>query len=245
MTSPTDSTAPLPPPPSEPPPIWFITPEGFFALPLAATSEERGELAESFVRELYSRGDEAVWNPAAPHYAAIAELLTDTGVSYAAMGLFSTSEEEHTPDGDIARHDLTDGAAQCVFTLAAVPTDHAGTDTDIVAQGILATLAGDPHNETQWVDLPCGPAVVCATWREFQLNPSVTASGDRTDLVTAQMQVHIPFPTGPFTAVFTLFTASVDHWTKFCELMEAILKTVSFTDPEVPLAEMIDDHSAA
>lgn len=242
MTYPADPTSlTYPPTPEiEPPPIWFLAPEGFFALPLAATPEERTERAQSFVRELYSRGDDTVWSPAAPYFSAIAELMQDTGLSYAAMGLFSTSEEEQTPTGEVARHDPSEGAAQCVFTLAAVPTDQTGSDTDIVAQGILATLSQDPYNDVQWLDLPCGPAVSCATWREFKLNPGVTANGEPTDLVTAQIQIHVPFPTGPFTAVFTLFTAYVEHWAKFIDLTGAILQTVSFVDP----IEGLDEESS-
>lgn len=224
---------------SEPPPIWFLIPEGFFALPLVAAPEERIERAQAFVRELYSRGDETVWGSAAPYFTAMAELLEGAGVSYAAMGVFSTSEEEVTPGGDVVRHDPSGGAAQCAFTLAAVPTDHQGADTDVVAQGILATLAKDAYNDVEWLDLPCGPAVSCVTWREFKLNPQVTASGDATDLVTAQIQVHIPFPTGPYTAVFTLFTANVDYWTKFIDLMGAILQTVSFVDPSEETADVL------
>ncbi|MEU6255336.1 hypothetical protein [Streptomyces sp. NPDC047043] len=189
------------------------------------------------MRELYSRGDDAVWSPAAPYFAAIAELMADTGASYAAMGLFSTSEEELTPEGDVARHNLSEGAAQCAFTLAAVPTDQVTVDVDVVAQGILATLSKDPYDDVQWLDLPAGPAVSCVTWRQFNVNPEVTASGEATELVTAQIQVHVPFPTGPFTAVFTLFTAAVDYWAKFIDLMGAILQTVSFVDPTEELRD--------
>ncbi|MFL4906269.1 hypothetical protein ACJ6WF_24570 [Streptomyces sp. MMS24-I2-30] len=238
MPSSAESTAPLPPPPPpiDPPPVWFLAPEGFFALPLADSPDERAARAHSFVRDLYSRGDETVWEPAAPYYSAIAELMQNTGVSYAAMGLFSTSEEDRTPEGDIARHDLSGGAAQCAFTLAAIPTDQADADTDVVAQGILAALSADRYNEVDWLDLPCGPAVSCVTWRQLNLNPAVTASGEATELVTAQIQVHVPFPTGPFTAVFTLFTASVEQWSQFVDMMGAILQTVSFVDPTEDLA---------
>ncbi|POX56414.1 hypothetical protein C3489_05010 [Streptomyces sp. Ru71] len=224
---------------NDPPPIWFLAPEGFFALPLAATAEERTERAQAFVRELYSRGDETLWGPAAPYFSAMAELLEGSGVSYAAMGLFSTSEEESTAEGDVVRRDPSDGAAQCAFTLAAVPTDQEDVDTDVVAQGILAALSKDPYHDVQWLDLPCGPAVSCVTWREFKLNPQVTASGEATELVTAQIQVHIPFPTGPYTAVFTLFTAAVDYWTRFIDLMGAILQTVSFVDPSEEAMEAV------
>lgn len=213
------------------PPVWFLVPEGFFSLPLAATPEERAERARSFVRELYSRGDETVWEPAAPYYAAIAELMADTGVSYAAMGLFSTVEEEEASEDAVVRHEPADGVAQCAFTVATVATDQESGDTDVVAQGILAALSSDPYNDAIWLDLPCGPAVSCISLREYQIGAQATASGAETKLLTGQIQVHVPFPTGPFTAVFTLHTASMDHWTEIYRLMSSILQTVSFVDP--------------
>ncbi|MFF3488125.1 hypothetical protein ACFYXC_33275 [Streptomyces sp. NPDC002701] len=100
-----------------------------------------------------------------------------------------------------------------------------------MAQGILATLAADPLNDAIWIDLPCGPAVSCITVREYDLGPEVTTSGEPTKLVTGQIQVHIPFPTGPFTAIFTLYTASMDQWSEVYTLMTALLQTVSFVDP--------------
>ncbi|MFB7929347.1 hypothetical protein ACFC4C_09580 [Streptomyces sp. NPDC056039] len=219
------------------PPLWFLAPEGFFALPIAATTEERSERALSFVQELYSRGDESVWEPAAPYYAAIAELMGDTGVSYAAMGLFSTVEESDAPTGQVSRHEPAEGVAQCALTVAIAPTNHAGTDTDVVAQGVLATLSSDPFNNAIWLDLPCGPAVSCITLREYDLSAELTAGGEDTKLLTGQIQVHVPFPTGPCTAIFTLYTASMDHWTEIYGLMSAVLQTVSFVDPAEALTE--------
>jgi hypothetical protein len=213
------------------PPFWFLAPEGFFALPIAATPAERTERALSFVRELYSRGDERIWEPAAPYYAAIAELMGDTGVSYAAMGLFSTAEEDDAADGEVIRYEPSEGVAQCALTIAVAPTDQADPDTDVVAQGILAALSSDPLNDAIWLDLPCGPAVSCITVREYRLGPEMTGSGEETTLLTGQIQVHVPFPTGPFTAVFTLYTASMDQWAEIYALMSAVLQTVSFTDP--------------
>ncbi|MGV9881808.1 hypothetical protein [Streptomyces sp. NPDC003006] len=242
MTSPTSlpttSADPL-----DPPPIWFNVPDGFYALPLAATPEERSERAHEFVRGLYSRGDARIWEPAAPYYAALAELMAESGVSYSAMGLFSTAEEtkEAEEAEEAEQAEGSEGVAQCAFTVAAVPTgqapdDQAPTDqvpdgTDIVAQGILAILSSTPHNDARWLDLPCGPAVSCVTLTEYKLNPEITATGEATDLLTGQIQVHVPFPTGPFTAVFTLHTASTEYWTEFCNIMAAILQTVSFTEP--------------
>ncbi|MER5655332.1 MULTISPECIES: hypothetical protein [unclassified Streptomyces] len=198
---------------SDIPPIWFTVPDGLFALPIARTTEERDALADSFVRELYSQGDESIWSPAAPYYAGIAEYMAGEGVSYAAMGLFAT-------EGG--------GVAQCAFTVAAVKTDQ--TDPDVAAQGTLAILSSDPLNDARWLDLPCGPAVSCVTLREFTLRPEVTATGEETKLLTGQIQIHIPFATGPYTAILTLHTASTEYWGEFCDMTAAITQTVSFTD---------------
>ncbi|MFJ2832679.1 hypothetical protein ACIPC1_34875 [Streptomyces sp. NPDC087263] len=236
MTPPADATSVLPPTPTagDPPPLSFNVPDGFFALPLAATPEERAERSQSFVRELYSRGDENVWEPAAPYYAAIAELVADTGVSYSAMGLFSTAEEGEAEGESVVGHKGSQGVAQCAFTVAAVPTDQDDDDTDVVAQGILAILSSDPYNDARWLDLPCGPAVSCVTLREYKVKPEMpemTENGEQIDLLTGQIQVYVPFPTGPFTAVFTLHTASMGYWAEFCDMTVGILQTVSFTDP--------------
>ncbi|XMA38157.1 hypothetical protein O1157_20325 [Streptomyces albogriseolus] len=45
------------------------------------------------MRELYSRGDSNIWEPAAPYYEAIAEMVGAAGLSYAAMGLFSAADD--------------------------------------------------------------------------------------------------------------------------------------------------------
>jgi hypothetical protein len=84
-------------------------------------------------------------------------------------------------------------------------------DSDIAAHGTLAILTSDPLNDARWLDLPCGPAVSCITLREVTLPSEVTATNEETKLLTGQIQVHVPFPTGPYTAVFTLYTASMEY----------------------------------
>ncbi|WP_051871958.1 hypothetical protein [Streptomyces sclerotialus] len=242
--------APVPADALEPPPVWFATPDGFFALPLADTAEERAERAQEFVRGLYSRGDESIWEPAAEYYAAIAETMAQSGASYAAMGLFSTAEEGALEGATVeggttaprseadARHEPSLGVVQCAFTLAVVPTERHPNDPGRAAERILETLSRDQHNDARPLDLPCGPAVSCITLTEYQLNPEITATGEAAKLLTGQIQVHVPFPTGPFTAVFTLHTASTDYWAEFCDVMTAILRTVSFEEPEI---EFVDE----
>jgi hypothetical protein len=196
------------------PPFSFVAPNGFHPLPIAPSPEERATRSRQFVRDLYSRGDNAIWEPAAPFYAALAEYMAESGFDYSAMGLFSRD------DG---------GVAPCALTVATLKTDQ--TDPDIAAQGILAALSGNPYNDVRWLDLPCGPAVSCVRLNEIAIQPEVTSSGKQVELLTGQIQVHIPFPTGPYTTVFTLDTAATDYWAEFCNMMAAILQTVSFTDP--------------
>jgi hypothetical protein len=139
------------------------------------------------------------------------------------MGLFSTDEG---------------GVVQCAFTVAAVRTDQ--SDPDTAAQGILAVLGSDRLNDARWLDLPCGPAVSCITLREFTLSPEVTVTGEVTKLFTGQIQVHVPFATGPYTAVFTLHTASVEYWGEFCDITMAVLRTVAFAEPDQDLGQDLD-----
>ncbi|GAA2555199.1 hypothetical protein [Streptomyces koyangensis] len=218
------------PSPPEPPPLWFVAPDGFYALPIAPTPEERTEAAGQFVRGLFSRGDDTVWEPAAPYYAGLAELMAAQGISYAAVGLYSTAEA-----GPVAepadRYAPEDGVAQCVFTVTAVPTDQARVDTEVIARGVQAVLGTDPHRDVRWLDLPCGPAVSSVTLTKYTLAPDVTATGEPEELLTGQTQVHVPFPTGPFTAVFTLFTAFTEYWREFSDLMAELLRSVSFVEP--------------
>jgi hypothetical protein len=73
---------------------------------------------------------------------------------------------------------------------------------------------------------------------EVTLDGEITASGEQAKLMTGQIQVYLPFPNGPFTAVFTLDTAAVDYWGEFSDIMVTVLRSVSFTEPSAaPLAE--------
>ncbi|MFW6691711.1 hypothetical protein [Streptomyces sp. MAR4 CNX-425] len=212
MNAPEDLTAI--PPGTGIPPMWFTVPDGFHALPIAATPEERTALADTFVRELYPEGDDALWAASAPYYGAVGEFMGRSGLSYSAMGFFARD------DG---------GVVHCTLTAAGVESRHRSAEA--AATGIREVLVRDPMNDARWVDLPCGPAVSCITLREFTVPEELAAEGAETKLHAAQIQVHVPFPTGPYVAVFTLDTTALDHWGEFCEMTAAIMQTVSFTTP--------------
>ncbi|MEU9447152.1 hypothetical protein [Streptomyces sp. NPDC048277] len=195
------------------PPMTFVVPEGIHALPVDVSGAERLDATVEFVRDLYPGGDDALWQSAAPFYASVTEAMASAGLAFSGFGLFALD---------------AGGVAHCSFTVAAYASDH--TDPEIAAQGILAILTSDPMNDARWLDLPCGPAVSCITLRELTLSAEMTASGEQTKLLTGQIQIHVPFPTGPFTAVFTIDTAAMDYWGEFCDMTTAILQTVSFND---------------
>ncbi|MER6460812.1 hypothetical protein ABT278_10115 [Streptomyces sp. NPDC001228] len=200
------------------PPMTFVVPEGFHALPVGIPDEERAAAMAEFVRGVYPGGDDVLWQSAAPFYGLIAEAMAVAGLAYSAFGLFSLD---------------SGGVAHCALSVAAYVTDHPAPD--IAAQGILAILSSDATNDARWLDLPCGPSVVNITVREISLNPEVTASGERTTLHTGQIQVHVPFPSGRHTAVFTLDTAAIDYWGEFCNMVTAVLQTVSFPEATEPI----------
>lgn len=209
--TPVESTEPATP---AVPPMWFTVPEFFHAFPLGTEPDERAAAAVEFARELFPEGDEPLWDAAAPFYADLAETMTDASLAYSALGVFSTDE----------------GIAHCSLTVTAVESDH--PDPEVAALGIQVILRNDPINDVRWLDLPCGPAVANISIREMAVGPELSASGEETTFLTGQIQVFVPFPTGPYTALVTLDTPAVNYWGEFCELMVAILKTITFQPSE-------------
>ncbi|GAA2117548.1 hypothetical protein [Streptomyces synnematoformans] len=197
------------------PPVWFTVPDGFHPLPIAATPDERAALADGFVRELFPNGDDALWASSAPYYARMGELVGSCGLEYSALGLFARDEG---------------GVAHCAFHVGAVESGHPSVEA--AATGIREVLVRDETNDVRWLDLPCGPAVSCITLREFTVPAELAADGQDTRLRTGQIQVHVPFPTGPYVAVFALDTAATDYWGEFCDMTAAVLRTVSFDPPQ-------------
>ncbi|WBB64201.1 hypothetical protein O7599_17550 [Streptomyces sp. WMMC500] len=196
------------------PPVWFTVPDGFHSLPIAATPDERATLADEFVRELFPNGDDTLWAAAAPYYAGMGELMGSAGLEYSAVGLFARDEG---------------GVAHCAFHVGAWESGHPSVEA--AGTGIREVLVRDPTNDVRWLELPCGPAVSCTTLREFTVPAELAADGQETTLRTGQIQVHVPFPTGPYTAVFTLDTAATDYWGEFCDMTAAVLQTVGFAVP--------------
>ncbi|WP_030678152.1 hypothetical protein [Streptomyces sp. NRRL B-1347] len=197
------------------PPLSFVVPEGFHSLPVDASADELPASTAEFVRGLYPSGDAELWGSATPYYERVATLLSTAGLLYSGLGIFGLGDE---------------GVAHCSLSVAVCASHHA--DTESAAQGTLAVLSSDPLNDARWLELPCGPAISCVSMRELSVDAEKTESSEEQPrIITGQIQIYLPFPTGPYMAVFTLSTASMRCWGEFCDMLTAILQTVSFTDP--------------
>lgn len=194
------------------PPMAFRLPHGIHAIEVSLDPEERAEAARGLVRDIYPQGEEPLWNTMGSLYSAMADELLEAGVAFFGIGLYEIE------DGA--------GVAHCSLTMAV--HERAEADPDVVAEGTRAALLGDPLREVSWLDLPCGPAVYGITFRKLLVDGAYTTSGVDEELVMGQIQVHIPFPTGPYTAVVTLDTASVDQWEDFSHAIAGIIGSMEF-----------------
>jgi hypothetical protein len=192
------------------PPMLFVLPDGFHELPLNSDPAERAAAAEAFARELYPGGDEELWRTNAPAFAAMGEMTAATGVAYAAMGVFDNERG---------------GVATANLTIAATASDH--TDPEAAALGLREVLVRDEFNDSRWLELPCGPAVSRITVTRFPLDPVLTG-GAEAELVQGQIQVFVPFPTGPFMAIVTLGTYNMESWAEVSEMAAVLVQTITF-----------------
>ncbi|MFJ7291578.1 hypothetical protein [Streptomyces collinus] len=193
------------------PPLQFVAPEGFHALPVDADSDTRILAATAFTRELFPEGNVHLWESAAPFYAGLTEVFADSGLAYSAMGVFG--------DGH-------GGVVHFSFTVGAIVSPYATSDE--ATEAIGRSLGRDPGNDSRRIILPCGPAVSNISVREITIGAELTATGDEARLLTGQIQVFVPFPNAPYIAVFTLDTAAMEYWGEICDMTAAILETVSF-----------------
>lgn len=199
------------------PPLWFVVPEGFHALPLEADSDTRISAATEFTRDLFPEGDAHLWESAAPFYAGLTEVFADSGLAYSAMGVFG---------------DDNGGVVHFSFTVGAIASPYATSDE--AADAIGRSLRRDPGNDSRRITLPCGPAVSNISVREITIGAELTSTGDETKLLTGQIQVFVPFPDAAFIVVFTLDTAAMEFWGEICDMAAAVLDTVSFAPAPAP-----------
>ncbi|MFJ2608859.1 hypothetical protein ACIO13_28350 [Streptomyces sp. NPDC087425] len=196
------------------PPMAFRLPHGMHAIEVSLSADERSTAAHRLVRDIYPNGELPLWDAMGSLYSAMADEMLANGVGFFGIGLYSLD------DG---------GVAHCSLTVAVVESDE--NDQEVVARGVQALLLRNPLCEVTWLDLPCGPAVCGVTATRLLMDSRYTASGRDEELVMNQVQVHVPFATGPYTAVFTLDTASVEQWEEFSHAMAGIVGSVDFPSP--------------
>ncbi|GAA1990012.1 hypothetical protein [Catenulispora subtropica] len=193
------------------PPMHFEVPVNFLAYPLQEDPAERDAAAYAFARELYKNGDEELWRNAAPAIAAMGEMNAGAGIGWAGMGVFDNEQG---------------GVASCTLTVAATESDH--MDPEIAALGLREALVRDEFNDSRWLNLPCGPAVSRITVTKYTVDPELSATGEAAELVQGQIQVYVPFPTGPWLAILTMQSANMEAWVEFSQMMAMIVNSISF-----------------
>ncbi|GGS88862.1 hypothetical protein GCM10010270_71240 [Streptomyces violaceus] len=208
------------------PPLWFVAPEGFHALPVDADPDVRISAAAEFARELFPEGDAHLWESAAPFYAGLTEVFADSGLAYSAMGVFG---------------DDNGGVVHFSFTVGAIESPYATAEE--AARSIAQSLGRDPGNDSRRITLPCGPAVSNISVREVTVGAELTSTGEEAKLLTGQIQVFLPFPAAPFIAVFTLDTAAMEYWGEICDMTASVLETVSFGTPSDESNDRTPDHT--
>ncbi|MFD0630353.1 hypothetical protein ACFQ9X_00505 [Catenulispora yoronensis] len=199
----------------------FEVPANFLAYPMQEDPAERQAAADQFVRELYKNGDEELWRTTAPAIAAMGEITAGAGVGWAGLGVFDNEQG---------------GVATCTLTLAATESDH--MDPEVAVLGLREVLVRDEFNDSRWLNLPCGPAVSRITVTKYPLDPELSGGAEGAELVQGQIQVYIPFPTGPYMAIMTMQTANMEVWTEFSQMMAVIVRSAVFPGapgtPETP-----------
>ncbi|WP_327295975.1 hypothetical protein [Streptomyces sp. NBC_01197] len=193
------------------PPMGFQLPVGLHTVEVSLDAEERATAVTQLVRDIYPLGEEPLWDVMSATYSAMADEMLSNGVSFFGIGLY-----------DIGNR----GVAHCALTVAVFESDQ--TDQDVVAHGTLKILSQDRVRDVRWLDLPCGPAVSAISLRSLLVDGKFTRDGTDQELLMGQIQVHVPFSTGPYTAVFTLDTASMDQWDDFSRAMADIVRSVDF-----------------
>ncbi|KOV58885.1 hypothetical protein ADL01_36620 [Streptomyces sp. NRRL WC-3618] len=194
------------------PPMAIRLPEGMHAIEVSLDETERAAAVKKLVQDIYPRGEEPLWEAMSGLYSATAQEMLAGGVSFFGIGLYDIG------DGG--------GVAHCSLTVAVFESGE--TDPDTVAQGIFAIMGPDPMRDVTWLDLPCGPAVSVISFRKLVVDGQYTKSGNDEELAMGQIQVHVPFSTGPFTAVITLDTASVEQWDEFTHAIAGIVGSLEF-----------------
>jgi hypothetical protein len=196
------------------PPMAFHVPEGIHAVSLSLDPAERAAAAGELVRDIYPKGDQQLWEAMGTIYVPVLEAMAVNGVCFTGIGIYDDEEG---------------GVAHCSLTVAAMESDH--TSAEVAALGLREIWGRRPKHDVRWLDLPCGPAVAVVTVRALTIDGELTKTGEHTQMITGQIQVYVPFPTGPYTAVFTLDTSAMNQWDNLSELMAEIVKSIVFPEP--------------
>ncbi len=232
------------------PPLYFQVPEGFYDIPLDASSaEEWDHRVVELTGRIWPGGTEFQRDMTAAVYAGLAEDLAREGIDYAGLALVDM-------EGRLS-----------MGTLLVYVREMANPSPDVTAESVAEMLsAEDPDRAVDMLSLPCGPAVLTAEGLEAELSSAAgeasaepegageTGEGNHRGADTraassgntsepdepeepksaylAQVRTWIPFPSTPHVAVFILSTPNPQDFDFYLQLLSRVTDTVTFTEPE-------------
>ncbi|OSC72283.1 hypothetical protein B5181_03875 [Streptomyces sp. 4F] len=198
--------------------IRWIMPEGFLELPFEA--DDLDELAEK-IRELAERAlpeaDQEVQLQWAAMCAANYDDFIEAGLQYAGFVTTEVDGVRCTATVNVSLMDLDDRAGK----------NPAGF--------IASTLRHLELGQIEEVQLPCGPAVICAGSRSADIDGSLTQTGRTESVWTSFIQVHIPLINGT-VLMLEMGTPTVEGWDVFSAMFAGVSKSIRlFDDQRAPL----------
>ncbi|MGH3771859.1 MAG: hypothetical protein ACRDRW_10745 [Pseudonocardiaceae bacterium] len=182
-------------------------PDGFVALPSAATSAEIGRALEELFH--LPPGDTSA-GKVAESLSALGLIAAASGAEYTSIGFFRSPDDPQRP-------------VSVLLTAARMPSDH--DDPTIVIAGLREAYAQDPDTDAQVLQLPSGPAL--ATIREEPAMIEIEGA-DSLPLLQRQVLAWIPDPAGCTVAMVGLASSSWRDWPHVCDLALDVFESMSW-----------------
>ncbi|WP_306323319.1 MULTISPECIES: hypothetical protein [unclassified Streptomyces] len=171
---------------------------------------------------------EAQLDSMAAEYARASATLSAANVFYAATCLVTIDDDLSSGTLLIARH----------------PLAHRDPETAVIGIGEVMAREHGSDAVRIW-DLPCGRAVlVFEQSASLHIPAELTTNGEDLPVEVAEIQAYVPVPRDAVPGaqdmiVLTFSTPSTDHWEEYCEVVAAVLRSLTFTPGEAVPQETV------
>jgi len=201
-------------------------PEGFAALPLYGSEQQRIDEARKLVEQAQAAG-QPVDPDFAQHVLAVGERFASFNIRL--MGTFAVS----TPEGP-----ATANAVLAVQELESPRADLIAKDRSQAATALRNLIqARTPGAEVSVVDLPCGPTVAAVILGEFRVPGEKTGKSEETVIPVHRAQFTVVAPSGRHLVILDVNTPSEKAWPTVAEQAVAMARSIEFVDAQVEQQE--------